>query len=257
VNSFANPTASDRDPRATWLRPELIAAWPEIAVVVTVIIGLSTLTSSWQAWHGSSQNYIAMLLTDRRMVHTILIESSILGLLLVLLHWRGWKMSDFKIKPTWPGTGVGLLLIPGMMLANSITVATGFVIFYFLQPQGTTFTSFIMASAPKMAAHSIHVSWLAVIPALIFNGFFEEMTCMGYAFNQFAAKRGPVFALILTVLLRMSCHTYQGVIHALGIGAAFFLFGLVYLWTRNLWPLILAHIIVDSLSFGALKLLFG
>jgi hypothetical protein len=31
--------------------------------------------------------------------------------------------------------------------------------------------------------------------------------------------------LLLTVLLRMSCHTYQGPVHMLGIGMVFLLFG--------------------------------
>jgi CAAX protease family protein len=257
VNIFANKATGPRDSPTEWLRPGLAVSWGEIAVVVALIIGVSTVVSSFQALHGSSHNYMASLLTDWRMVHTILMESAILGLLFIHLHWRGWKMSDLKIKPTWRASGVGLLLIPGMMIPNSVIVAAGFIILYLLQPPAASFSAFVTAGSPPLTPHSIQLSWLTVIPALIFNGFFEEITCMGYAFNQFAAKRGPLFALVLTVLLRMSCHTYQGVIHALGIGSAFFVCGLVYWWTRNLWPLILAHIIVDILSFSALKLMLG
>jgi uncharacterized protein len=243
--------------REPWLPPALMAPWGEIVVVVAVIVGFSTMMSSWQAWHGSSRTYIANLLTNGRMVHTLAVESALLGLLFVHLHRRGWRAADLRIRPTWRGSGQGLLLIPGMLIANSLVVAAGFLIFYAFQSRFGNFSALVVANGPHLKLHSLQVSWLALVPALVFNGFFEEITCMGYAFNQFAARRGPLFALVATVLLRMSCHTYQGGIHALGIGAAFVVSGLVYWWTRNLWPLILAHIIVDLFSFAGLKFLFG
>jgi membrane protease YdiL (CAAX protease family) len=244
----------DREP---WLRPALMAPWGEIVVVIAVIIGISTSISSWQAWHGSTRNYMSDLLTNWRMIHTLTMESAILGLLFVHLHRRGWRAADLRIRPTWRSSGQGLLLLPGMALANSVTVVSGLLILYAMQTQYGRFFAFVVSNGSHMKFHSVHVSWLALIPALVLNGFFEEITCMGYAFNQFAAKRGPLFALVVTVLLRMSCHTYQGAVHALGIGAAFFVSGLVYWWTRNLWPLILAHIFVDLVSFAAVKFLFG
>jgi membrane protease YdiL (CAAX protease family) len=243
--------------REPWLRPALMAPWWEIILVVSVIIGFSTFMSSWQALHGSNQNYMAELLTNGRMIHTILIECAILGLLFVHLHWRGWRPADLEINPTWRSSGQGLLLIPAMAIANSTIVVAGFLILYATQSQYGHFSAFVAANGPHIKLHSVHVSWVAVILALVINGFFEEITCMGYTFTQLAARRGPFFALVVTVLLRMSCHTYQGPVHALGIGAAFLVSGLVYWWTRNLWPLILAHIIVDLLSFGIVKLWFG
>ena len=97
----------------------------------------------------------------------------------------------------------------------------------------------------------------SLIAAMIFNAFFEELTCMGYAFTQFAAKRGPLFALFLTVILRMSCHSYQGPVHMLGIGVVFLLAGLVYWRTRNLWPLVIAHALIDIFSSALVKILHG
>jgi membrane protease YdiL (CAAX protease family) len=92
--------------------------------------------------------------------------------------------------------------------------------------------------------------------SLILNAFFEELICTGYLFNQFAAKHGSLFALLLTVLLRMSCHTYQGPVHMLGIGVVFLIYGGWYWYTRNLWTLIFAHAFADFVSAGTLKLLF-
>jgi membrane protease YdiL (CAAX protease family) len=247
----------DPAPRIPWLRRELVAPWLEIVLVTAVIIGFSTLASSLQAWYGSSRNYMALLLTDSRMIRTIAMESAILGLLFVHLNWRGWKRADLRITPTWGSSGFALLLMLGMIAANFVTVFIGFMIFFALRPHNMSVAAFVASVGPHMKLHSVNVSWFAILPAMVFNGFFEEITCMGYVFNQFAAKRGPMFALILTILLRMSCHTYQGAIHALGIGAAFVVSGLVYWWTRNLWILILAHIILDLFSTGLIKMIFG
>ncbi len=223
--------------------------------MVLVVIGFSTIMSGLQALHGSSRVFVGMLLTDRHLLDTLATECGILGLLFVFLHVRGWRAADFQIKPGWIASAQGLLLVPVMVLANSLTVLAGFVVLFLLQGSGGGFPSFIVDNSPHLVLHGIHVSWWSIVAALVFNAFFEEITTMGYTFNQLAAKRGPAFALVVVVLLRTSCHTYQGVVHALGIGAVFFATGLVYCWTRNLWPLILAHIIVDLLSVGAIKLL--
>ncbi len=258
MNESLSPSTVVLDEKPeSWLPSKLVASWGEIAAIVAIIIGYSAVASAWQAWQGSSHNYIAELLTDNRMVRTMAMECAILGLLFVYLKWRGWQPADLRIKPTWRSSGLGVIMLPAMAIANSLTVVIGFLILYLAQSHDQRFLAFVAGDGPHLKFHTIHVSWFSVVPAVVINGFFEEITCMGYAFNQFAAKRGPIFALVLIVLLRMSCHTYQGPIHALGIGAAFTVSGLVYWRTRNLWPLILAHIIADMLSFSAIKVLFG
>jgi membrane protease YdiL (CAAX protease family) len=100
-----------------------------------------------------------------------------------------------------------------------------------------------------------HLSWGVMVAAMVLNAFLEEIVCTSYAFNQFAAKRGPLFALLLVVLLRMACHTYQGPVHMLGIGAVFFVFGAWYGWRRNVWTIVFAHALIDLASMSFLKLL--
>jgi membrane protease YdiL (CAAX protease family) len=95
-----------------------------------------------------------------------------------------------------------------------------------------------------------HVNLIIVIISNIINAYWEELTCIAYAFNQFATKFGPLFALIVTVLLRVGCHTYQGSLPLVGIAIVFFLFGVCYWFTRSLWPLILAHFLFDTIQNG-------
>jgi uncharacterized protein len=243
--------------REPWLRPELVAPWWEITAVIVVLIGAFAGRSTWMALHGSSSHYVNLLLTNSRLLTTVGIESGIFAVMLGFLRWRGWTLLDFKIKPDWWSSLQGFLLFLAVTIGNSVTVTCLFVLVFVLQTSFGHFIPFILANSPHLKPHSIDVGWGVLIGSMILNAFFEEMTCMGYAFNQFAAKRGPFFALLLTVLLRMSCHTYQGPVHMLGIGMVFLLFGLWYWRTRNLWPLIVAHASLDICSTGFVKLFFG
>ena len=248
-------SATPRDGR--WLRSEIVASWWEIFIVVALVIGLGTAKSTWAALHGSSNHYFEILLNDRQMVHYLAVEGGLLGTLLAYLHLRGWKRPDIRIQPGVVSTLQGIALAPSMLIANFVTVVTGTLIAFALQTKYSGLLPFIASMSQHLMPHGIKIGWLLMIATMILNAFYEEITCMGYAFSQFAAKRGPGFALTLTVLLRMSCHSYQGPIHMLGIGAVFLLAGIIYWKTRNLWPLIVAHALVDIGSMSLLKILRG
>jgi len=258
VNDTDSSINRDADgEREPWLRPELVAPWWEIVLVLIVLIGAFAGRSTYMALHGSSGHYINLLLTNSRLLNSLAGESVILTLMLFYLHRRGWKPTDFKIRPDWWSSLQGFGLFIAVTVGNSVTVIGLFVLIFALQTQYSQFLAYLMANSPHLEHHSIEVGWTVLIFSMILNAFFEEMTCMGYAFNQFAAKHGPLFALLLTVLLRMSCHSYQGPVHMLGIGVVFTLFGLCYWHTRNLWTLIFAHAALDICSTGFIKLLFG
>jgi membrane protease YdiL (CAAX protease family) len=240
-----------------WLRPALVARWREIILVLLAATGLFIASSAWGATHGSSHRYFSLILTNSRMLVNLALESAILGLFLIYLHRRGWTPADLRIKPGVVATLEGIPLMIAMFLVN-LTIVFGLIIAgFFVQSRYQSFTEFIMSNAPQLAPHSIQIGWVVLITAVVFNAFFEEITCTSYMFNQFAAKRGPLFALLLTVVVRMGYHTYEGPTHMLGIGAVFFVAGACYWWTRNVWPLIVAHALVDLASMALLKMHYG
>ncbi len=239
--------------RAGWLRPELVATWREIIVVLLLATGMFVASSGWAAAHGSSGNYFNLILTNSRLVDNLALESAILGLLLLYLRRRGWTPGDLAIRPGIIGTLIGFPLAAVMMLANMVTVATLFILAFCAQHRYASLLQFLTANSPHMEPHSLHLSWIVLIVAVVFNAFFEEITCTSYMFNQFAARRGPFFALLLTVLVRMGYHTYEGPIHMLGIGVVFLVVGGCYWLTRQVWPLIVAHALVDLTSMAFLK----
>ena len=247
----------ERNVDTRWLRGELVAPWWEIAAILLVVIGPFAGRSIWMAFQGSSSHFINLLLTNSRLLSGAIIESALLAALLGYLRWRGWTAHDFKIKPGWLSTLEGIPLFVAVLAANFVTVSTLFALIFVLQSTYNSLYAFLLAYNPQPEFHSIHVGWILLIGTMILNAFFEEMTCMGYAFNQFAAKRGPFFALVVTVSVRMSCHIYQGPVHMLGIGMVFLIFGLWYWYTRNLWPLIAGHALLDIASTGLMKIFFG
>jgi membrane protease YdiL (CAAX protease family) len=246
----------DAPTRIPFLRPSLIAPWREIAAVLLVLLAPFVALSAFGASHGSQNHFVQSFLSNRALLLNGATEASILGLGLVYLHWRGWTPADLCIHPGLWSTLQAFGLAPLTLFANGLVVFALFLVLFLHQHRYPTFLQFIFASSPQMAhLHAQDLSWIVLIAAMVLNAFLEEIICTAYAFNQFAAKLGPAPGVLLTVLLRMACHTYQGFVHAAGIGAVFFIFTLWYLRTRNLWTLIFAHALIDFSSLGAVKLL--
>jgi membrane protease YdiL (CAAX protease family) len=240
-----------------WLRPALLKSWTEFVIVAALLMALPICSSTIGALHGSSSHFVQLLLTDNHMLWTIFWEATVLAVFFAYLAWRGWKPADFHIGLGWrtSGQGVGLLLLAYLGAVN--TLMSLIALAYFLRTNQDTAFSFLLSLSPHLQRHTIHISWLVIIVAMIINAFLEELVCMGYIFNQLAARRGPRVALVVTVFLRMACHTYQDPIHLAGIGVLFSIFALWYWKSRRLWPLIFAHILLDLGSTTFIKLNFG
>lgn len=93
----------------------------------------------------------------------------------------------------------------------------------------------------------------SVIYALL-NGVYEEIYFLGICLA--VRKEHLKWALPFSLLIRVSFHTYQGMISALGIGLLFGIF--MYLMyrrskDRNLLPFFIAHAIGDIFGLGVLS----
>jgi len=81
------------------------------------------------------------------------------------------------------------------------------------------------------------------------NGFLEEVVVLGYLLHRLGqAGWSPRRALVLTSILRGSYHLYQGFGGFVGNFALGMLFGWIFQRTRRVWPLIVAHTVVDVLA---------
>ena len=90
------------------------------------------------------------------------------------------------------------------------------------------------------------------------NGWAEEVIVVGYLLTRLRQLRLPAgVALACSALLRGGYHLYQGFGAGFGNVAMGLVFG--YLWQRTgrLWPLIVAHGLIDAVAFVGYALFAG
>lgn len=99
-----------------------------------------------------------------------------------------------------------------------------------------------------------------VVPVLLLaavqNALLEEVVMVGYLFTRWAeAGWSSVQIVVVSALIRGSYHLYQGFGAFLGNVAMGLLLGVVYLRTRRVGPLVVAHALIDAVAFVGYALL--
>jgi membrane protease YdiL (CAAX protease family) len=82
------------------------------------------------------------------------------------------------------------------------------------------------------------------------NGIFEELFVAGYIITAITPRRGMWTAINVSVVVRLLYHLYQGPIGVLTIVPMGLLYGYLYSRTRQLWPLIVAHVLLDIVALS-------
>ncbi|MEL4358548.1 CPBP family intramembrane glutamic endopeptidase [Luteococcus sp. H101] len=90
------------------------------------------------------------------------------------------------------------------------------------------------------------------------NAVLEEFVMVGYLFTR-ARQAGiaPLVVLLVSAVIRGSYHLYQGFGGFVGNLIMGIIFGLWFTRTRRLWPLVIAHFLLDVASFVGYALLAG
>jgi membrane protease YdiL (CAAX protease family) len=88
------------------------------------------------------------------------------------------------------------------------------------------------------------------------NGVIEEVVVVGYLITRLRQTGwGVAAAVTFSALLRGTYHLYQGFGGFVGNAVMGVIFALFFLRTRRLWPLILAHTLLDVVAFLGYTLL--
>lgn len=112
-----------------------------------------------------------------------------------------------------------------------------------------------------VAAGNLTQTWWAIpmyVLAAFMNGALEEVVMIGYLFTrwrQIGFKPGSIIAV--SAVIRGCYHLYQGFGGAIGNLVMGLAFGYFYNKTHRLWPLIIAHTLLDIVSFVGYALLNG
>jgi membrane protease YdiL (CAAX protease family) len=90
------------------------------------------------------------------------------------------------------------------------------------------------------------------------DGWAEEIIVVGYLLTRLGQLGvGPRAALVWSSLLRGAYHLYQGFGAGLGNIAMGLVFGYAWQRTKRLWPLVIAHGLIDTVAFVGYALLTG
>ncbi|WP_395309437.1 CPBP family intramembrane glutamic endopeptidase [Mycobacterium sp. AMU20-3851] len=100
------------------------------------------------------------------------------------------------------------------------------------------------------------------IPVLLLvafaNGWAEEIIVVAFLLTRLRQLRiSPAVALLISAVLRGVYHLYQGYSAGLGNVVMGLVFGYVWLRTGRLWPLIVAHGLIDAVAFVGYSLAAG
>lgn len=166
-----------------------------------------------------------LLFDDRRALFILGVELVAGTLALLLLRARGWTAEQFGLRITPAQTLGGMLLLLGTnMIVSILTLA-----------------------APGASAATdvqVQLTWPVLIALTAINPLYDELFGVAYVVRA-AESNGAAFAITLSAAIRFICHLEQGPIAALTILPFGLLFAAVYWKWRVVWPLVIAHAVMD------------
>ena len=229
----------------------------EIVIVLAVTFGFSAVTASLQlidfVLRGLAGQRVALNprrsyfdLIDLGLNLAFVAQLVAWGALGVYLLWRSGfapariGLGRFRLRPDLLG-GLGLAVLIGLPGLGLYLVARA-----------------LGLSAAVVPSELTDTWWR--IPVLVLaafaNGWAEEVIVVGYLLTRLQQLEiSPAKAIVWSSLLRGAYHLYQGFGAGLGNVAMGLVFGHVWRRTGRLWPLIVAHGIIDSVAFVGYALL--
>ena len=211
-----------------------LGPWTEFAVVLGICLG-------WPLFESVRDTAMGRLVSQFTEADVLVLAAFELGAALLaggFLGIRGWSWGAFNLRVSWRTTAGGALLV----LASYASFIAGAMVVA-MTPGGEhhlkTLSDFPGVSIP-----------VAGLGAMV-NGCFEELVLVGYVFRVLESQ-GLGIAMGASVLLRVLMNVSQGPLGATGILLLGMLYGVIYWDYRQLWPLMLAHVILDFLGLARL-----
>ena len=231
-------TDDDTNPRARLDRAmQRPASNGEIALVLGVPFALSLASSIRIGLRGSE----TAVFTDRNLLLSLALQVIIAGLLLVYLSRRQWRPLDVAGAPELVDLGRGLALWLGLIGIFYLAVLA----LYAIAPAAV---AILRTRAPTGM-----ISAPVVVAGAVLDPIFEEFLWLGYAIPALGNRFGIRTACVVSVVLRVAAHAYQGRLALLTILPVAVLMTFYFVKSGRLWPIIVAHIIQDAIALSFLK----
>ena len=134
---------------------------------------------------------------------------------------------QFSLKPPTLIVALGLILIAPLWLVTQQAVVYGL----------TSLVHSVQTELLTFSADELHEDLLSSVHAVLLAPVFEELCYRQLAISPFRRRRTQIIVCVIMAVL-------FGILHVrnfIGASLAALLFGLVYIWSRNIWYAILLH----------------
>ena len=176
--------------------------------------------------------------STRHLVSLLIYESIAAALLVPWLTRRGWSVRAAGApEPFDVVRGIGVWLM--------CEIAFVFAWWTFAVVQPKTAQDLAMAQPFPGGATQ---TW--VVATSVLNPIFEEFLWLGYGLVALESRIGLRAACVVSVMLRVSVHAYQGPLALLSILPVGLVLTLYYARNRRLWPVIVAHVMMDAIGLS-------
>ncbi|GAA6143682.1 hypothetical protein NBRC116584_35000 [Hydrogenophaga sp. 5NK40-0174] len=193
--------------------------------------GLFILTSSIALVAGLPE----LKLSDAAAVQTVLFQLALGAGTVAYLYKSGFDMQSLVPRPDTSGSVLGVVI--------------GGAGFALLTGLATILDAMLPGHSAPVSAQGM--SLVAIVVLSVVNAMYEEIFLLG-ALLRGLRGHGLQVAIGVPLLIRASYHTYQGFTGMLTVSLFGLLLSLVFIRTQRLWPVVLAHAVVDVVALSLL-----
>jgi uncharacterized protein len=177
-----------------------------------------------------------VVMTGEDLVDVVLYEVVIALILGWFLFQRGWTLKQFSLRPSWKSSLVGIGLIPLIWLIYGVVWYS--LVLLFPELEAISRPEFFSATAMQL--------WQIILISIV-NPIFEEIFVCGYVINFTQRLQSVWLGVEVSVCIRTLYHLYQPINGVVAIIIVGLVFGTLYARTNRLWPIVLAHGLLDLL----------
>jgi membrane protease YdiL (CAAX protease family) len=179
---------------------------------------------------------------ERHLLGVLAVEMLLAPIVCYVLHQRGWRDKHFPLGFSMALTLVGIGMAAVAWVTDEMLTQAMHFFFPAVRSAVETLERYEPARAPRI---------ITILAIAVFNSFYEELFACAYVIEALRKRFGETTAVNVSIAIRASYHLYQG-IWAVPFHLAFgFIQAYVYLRFGRLWPLVVAHGILNVIAFSS------
>lgn len=158
-------------------------------------------------------------------------------LIIYFLQLRNWRLQDLNFSLSFKRILWGIFLV---LIINFFLSLLFPILKELSQIDSTVIYQFDLKSSANF--------YLVALVSVIINPIFEEAILIGYLGKWFE-KKSPFLFVIVSILIRISYHTYQNMWGISGVVIMGLVFTIFFLKFKKLGPIIIAHVLYNLIFY--------